>query len=117
MCNLAHPALARTHRITLLLLTLLHATNCIGQSTGTRNNPSAGGANTITLVGTGEELEAAIERGDTHIEIIEHMDLTSFPARPDSFNHEVFWPKPSTRSIRVRHDCMHVRAHACNCQT
>ena len=63
---------------------------------------SRGSDSVITLVATGDQLEAAIERGDAHIEIISHLDLSQARRRPGSYNHEVFWPRPSTQTIRVR---------------
>jgi hypothetical protein len=92
-----------------LMLALMCAHRCAGQSSGAgasgaSGGPAAGarGADTITLVTTSIELEAAIERGDAHIEIIEHLDLTDIPQHVPSYNREMFWVKLSTQSIQVR---------------
>ena len=74
-------------------------------------NAAPRGEDIITLVTTGDELNAAIERGDAHIEIIEHLDLSALPERQNSFGHELFWPRPSTLTIRVRVHLPLCRAH------
>ena len=59
--------------------------------------------NEITRVASGSELLAALKRGDAHIQITEHLDLTGVTTHIayGAVNQELFWPKPSTRSIRV----------------
>lgn len=53
----------------------------------------------VTVVTTTEELRNATERGEAHIEIRDHLDLTSLPL--DGF--ELLGEIPSTvQSIRVR---------------
>ena len=76
-------------------LMALAAALCLATSTAAQADSR------VTLVSTGDELLEAINAGDPHIEIIEHLDMRDFPQLEDSFNHEVSWPKPSTLSIRV----------------
>jgi hypothetical protein len=58
----------------------------------------------ITTVNTPTALKLALDRGAEHIEITQHLDLTTLPSSVGSPNNDpdLFRPLPNTRTIRVR---------------
>jgi hypothetical protein len=74
----------------LLLLALLLAP-CSAQVVTTK----------ATLVRDATQLHKALERGNEHIQIINHLDLRGLPAHPFAEGEEIFRPSPATLSITV----------------
>ena len=100
----SYTAMHRTHGCGAAVSAALLAVVCAlggAQRAAADASPPRGALNEIILVSTPTQLKASLDRGDSNIQIIEHLDLTRLKARPDSFNHELFWPRPSTHSIQV----------------
>jgi hypothetical protein len=67
--------------------------------------PGPAGEAEVTYVMTPEELHAAVSEGARHIEITEHLDLTTLKADTTLTSATLFYLDfaSSTRSIRVCH--------------
>jgi hypothetical protein len=67
----------------------------------------------VTAVSTPQQLLTAVTRGDTHIEVRQHLDLTTVTARDNIEDPVLLGNLPeSIQSIRVRYACM---LQACMC--
>jgi hypothetical protein len=70
----------------------------------------------FAVVFSAGELNDAIKRGDRHIEIREHLDLSVINLDRDA--EYMFTPKPTTLSIRVRQaafHCQQIRSDRTSC--
>lgn len=56
----------------------------------------------VTVVRTAEELQAAVGAGNPHIEVQEHLDLTTLGEHPRFFLQRLGHIPSTVRSIRVR---------------